>query len=95
MSEQEYTPSAIEVRAAYCIYWGDSVSDGAAFDRWLAEHDRSVAAEALDAAAQDWLHGGWADTPRRSDRVADRMAASRFAAEWFKARASRIRAGVA
>lgn len=58
----------------------------------LAAHDREVAATALDAAADSWLHGAWGKTPRRADRIADRMAASQFAGDWLRARATEYRA---
>lgn len=58
MSERdEYTPSVAEVRERYVdgfpidtwVVARDSV--GAEFDRWLAEHDAQVRAEALREAA--------------------------------------------
>ena len=60
---------------------------------WLAAHDREVAAGAVEAAAEAWLHGAWADTPRLTDRVADRMAASQYAGDWLRDRAQAIREG--
>lgn len=57
----------------------------AALDAVKAEAART----ALLAAADEWTHGGWADTPRRSDRVADRMAASQYAGDWLRRRAER------
>ncbi len=58
----------------------------------LAGHDRKVAAKALDVAADSWLHGAWGKTPRRADRIADRMAASQFAGDWLRASAAEYRA---
>lgn len=50
----EYTPSTEEVREAYA-HEADSIGEvqyrpenHAEFDRWLAEHDRAVAANAWD-----------------------------------------------
>ena len=50
-------------------------------------------ARALDEAADAWLHGEWADTPRHADRVADRMGASQFAGDWMRRRAAVLRRG--
>ena len=53
----EYVPTTEQVRGAYARAGFLPVSDGernerrAAFDRWLAAHDREVKAEALREAA--------------------------------------------
>jgi hypothetical protein len=60
---------------------------------WMAKHDAEVEAKALEAAADAWTQGAWANTPRRTDRIADRMAASQFAGDWLRARAASIREG--
>jgi len=65
----------------------------AEFGRALAEHDREVAERTLNDAADAWTQGGWANTPRRPDRVADRMAASQYAGDWLRARAADARSG--
>ena len=52
----EYTPTTEEVRADYLqtSSWRIPHRDlGAAFDRWLAAHDREVAAFALESARED------------------------------------------
>lgn len=53
----EYTPTTEEVRNAYSGYWHARLVVGknarAEFDRWLAEHDRVVAANAWDEAKAD------------------------------------------
>lgn len=61
----KYTPTTEEVRARYSAdEFGNSagLSDPCPeFDRWLAEHDRQVKAEAWeegwDAGLQHWWHG--------------------------------------
>lgn len=51
MSTDEYTPTTDEVRRAWTD-WHDltGANSRAAFDRWLAEHDRQVAEQAWDEA---------------------------------------------
>ena len=56
----------------------------------VARHRAEAAQEALLGAADAWTQGAWADTPRRADRVADRMAASQFAGDWLRDRATQI-----
>lgn len=76
---------------------GNKYLAGRVVDTLLASgilHDAAeVEANALEKAAEKWLHGAWGDTPRRSDRIADRMAASQFAGDWLKARAQQVREG--
>lgn len=67
----------------------DAVDD--LFASGVVQSKGDAQAEALEEAARKWLQGGWADTPRRADRVADRMAASQFAGDWMKARAAAYR----
>lgn len=64
MSTDEYTPTTDEVRRAWTD-WHDltGANSRAAFDRWLAEHDRQVAEQAAreiaagfdDAGAASWI----------------------------------------
>jgi len=77
----EYTPSTEEVREEYWLASGDPSRDSKAkpeFDRWLAEHDRAVAAAAWDecvAVFEAKFFGGptkdmvlsWLDNPYRKD----------------------------
>lgn len=60
----------------------------AEFDLWLAAY----AAAVLRSAADAWTQGAWADTPRHTDRIADRMGASQYAGDWLRARADAITA---
>lgn len=53
----------------------------------VARREREAAALALREAADSWQQGGWADTPRRADRVADRIAAAQFVGDWIRERA--------
>ncbi len=62
----EYTPTTVEVRHAYgdarCADADDPAHangcpQDAEFDRWLAEHDRQVKAEALREAADSYVLG--------------------------------------
>ena len=53
----------------------------------IAQHDREIAANTLRAAAYAWQTGAWANAPRRSDRVADRIAAAQYACDWLRFRA--------
>lgn len=50
-------------------------------------NEAEIRAAALNDAAEAWLHGAWGDTPRHSDRVADRIGAAQFFGDWLKARA--------
>ena len=59
----------------------------------IAQHDREIAANTLRAAANDWQTGAWANTPRHSDRVADRIAAAQYACDWLRDRADEIERG--
>jgi len=77
----DYTRS---MRRAFVGVTGKPVEE---FDRWIAE----MKATALDRAADSWLHGAWGKTPRRADRIADRMAASQFAGDWLRSRAAEYR----
>ena len=54
----DYTPTTGIVKAAYMVHMNHHENieheDGAAeFDRWLAEHDRQIAAEAWDEGYED------------------------------------------
>ncbi|WP_019148494.1 hypothetical protein [Timonella senegalensis] len=44
-----YTPTTEEIRDQYAL---DSEEKAEAFDRWLAEHDREVKAQAWEPGAQ-------------------------------------------
>lgn len=75
MTEQEYTPTTESVRLAFSTYYtspnGTFRPEWAGiFDRWLAEHDRQVAAEALEQAA-DALYEKAGPQPINSDRDYD------------------------
>lgn len=61
----EYTPTTAQVRDGFAIdpiaEYHDPLTNHTepgrrAFDRWLAEHDREVAAEALDDAADAYYN---------------------------------------
>lgn len=51
-------------------------------------------AEALREAALDWQLGGWADSPTRQDRVAERLTKAQHVCDWLRARADHIVTGV-
>jgi hypothetical protein len=55
---------------------------------------RKVAADAaareLRATADAWQWGAWADTPRHSDRVADRIGAAQHVTDWLRGRADEL-----
>ena len=88
----EYTPTTGYVRDAYCHVHqgvmgerGDAAHEKfhAEFDRWLAAHDREVAAKALrDAAALVFV--GW------SGGYVDEGVARQQFEDWLYARADRI-----
>ena len=75
----EYTPLTGQVRAAYANYYrhksahAESVDAlDAEFSRWLAAHDREVAAGALRDAADEWggsTHGPRAWLRARADQI--------------------------
>jgi hypothetical protein len=44
----EYTPTTDEIRSGFLALHGHSPRYEEAFDRWLAKHDRDVAAKAWD-----------------------------------------------
>ena len=55
---EDYTPTTGEVRATFRSGWtltreGTSAGAGPAFNRWLIDHDRQVAAQALRDAADE------------------------------------------
>ena len=98
----KYTPTTEYVRDFYAKFTPSILIDRrpngyeraeAEFDRWLAEHDREVAARTLRDAALDWQTRAWANTPRHADRIADRMAASQYACDWLRAHADQIEEG--
>ena len=60
---------------------------------WLARHDREVAAKTLRETAYAWQTWAWAKTPRRSHRVADRIAAAQYVCDWLRDRANEIEGG--
>ena len=70
--------------------WPLMTSQLEAVEAIVARHRAEAAREALLSAADAWTQGAWADTPRRADRVADRMAASQFAGDWLRDRAAQI-----
>lgn len=59
----------------------------------LTEHDREVIAAAIHRTAERWLHFAWANTPRKADRVDDRMTASQYVGDWLHERAELIAKG--
>lgn len=77
------TPSDASVRGRYCdgvyVQTGHT-TEGEDFDRWLAEHDREVAAKALEDAAEelrrldDGRTGGYYDAGRHIIRRLDARA---------------------
>ncbi len=60
----------------------------------VTELTARAAADAVTAVADAWQWGGWANTPRRADRVADRIGAAQYVTEWLRARAARLAAAV-
>jgi hypothetical protein len=57
------------------------------------QHDREVAAKALDDAALTWQTGDWGDAPRRANRVQERLANAQHVTNWLRARARAARTG--
>lgn len=47
-----------------------------------------IAKGALEQAADDWQRGGWANAPRRADRVQERIANGQHVGNWLRARAA-------
>ncbi|GAB3166945.1 hypothetical protein GCM10027059_26700 [Myceligenerans halotolerans] len=92
----DYTPTTDEVRGAWvtarCTRDEDIPGQVAEFDRWLAEHDREVAARALEATARAWQRGEWANAPRYADPARERIATAQHVTEWLRARAKEGRA---
>jgi hypothetical protein len=86
----EYTPTWFEARQQYGS--GDDY-DQAEFDRMIAEVERAAAVKALREAATRWQTGAWAETPRSSDFIADRMKAAQFTTKWLNSEADRIESG--
>ena len=75
-----HTPTTEQVRQAYAVAHettGASM-DECEFDRWLAAHNRKIAAEALRDAAGD-MHRSWCQEDGPSD--------------WLDIRADRIEQG--
>lgn len=83
-----FTPTDDEMRYAYA---GDLPSATAEFDRWLAEHDRGVAAQALWDAAEAINHRD-AETIRR-EAGAEAVNRALDVIRWLRARAYRNTAG--
>lgn len=87
----DFTPTTGEVRGAWvaarCTRDEEIPGQVAEFDRWLAEHDREVAAQALEEAAGAWQRGDWAYAPRYADPVKERIANGQYVGEWLRARA--------
>ena len=82
----EYTPTTYAVKTNYAMTMlrvgRKDIDPYSAFDRWLAEHDRGVAAKALRDAAKDSQMGpvpyGWSASG---------------IASWLKARAEQTERG--
>lgn len=49
-----------------------------------------IQAQVLREAADEWQTGGWANVPRRADRVADRIGAAQYVCDWLRKRAARL-----
>lgn len=64
-----YTPRTDQVRAVYVLDSESEEATGAAFDRWLAEHDREVAKSAIVKAAEEFRDGHQGDKPRENYRM--------------------------
>jgi hypothetical protein len=81
-----YTHGGEWVSAADALGTHQAAALAPVVDAMLAQARRQALLEAADA----WTQGGWSDTPRRADRVADRMAAAQFAGDWLRARAGQV-----
>jgi hypothetical protein len=55
----------------------------------LPMHEAAV----LNAVADDWQRGAWADVPRSADRVRERLAVAQHVTNWLRARATRRSTG--
>jgi hypothetical protein len=84
----EYTPTTDEVRAEYvtnrAIRVPTTTPVASEFDRWLAAHDREVAAAALDKAADEFRSGQITGLFTGRDQ---------YPREWLRQRADKIREG--
>lgn len=89
---RRFVPTTEQVRAEYvtnrALRVPTTVSPAAEFDRWLAEHDAQVAAQALrdTADAVEVIDPAW-DSALCIDRMYHPVP------EWLRARADRIAAG--
>ena len=94
----EYTPTVDEMRDQWAssprYRWAVMLSERFAdFDCMIAEVERAAAVKALREAATRWQTGAWAETPRSSDFIADRMKAAQFTTKWLNSEADRIESG--
>ena len=80
------------VRHAATEQFGDRLT-GEEFDRILAAHDAEVAAKALLDAADAWSQGQWANVPRISDQVRERLNTANYVGDWLRERANQIGEG--
>jgi hypothetical protein len=60
----------------------------------IPEIVKKARAEALLDAAQAWQTGQWADAPRRSNPVQERIANGKFVTDWLKDRAYKEELGL-
>lgn len=85
-------PEEIVEKAARAIHEVDDPFSAEECARAALEAAASMlVAQALNNAADDWLHGAWGNTPRRQDRIADRIAAAQYAGDWMRSRAEQIK----
>lgn len=92
----DYTPTTDDVRMGWADLRAETVQEGllaeAEFDRWLAQHDAEIQAQALRDAEDNWQGGEWADAPRRADRIQERLANGKHVGDWLRRRAARLTA---
>lgn len=74
------------------IWLAEAVIDSDWLRDLIAAERADAAREALESAADDWLHGAWGNTPRHRDQIADRIGAAQYAGDWLRARAEALRA---
>jgi hypothetical protein len=64
----------------------DRIIDGARAETDAAQTELKRLRDGIEALADEWQFGEWANAPRRSDRIAERLAMAQYVTDWLRGR---------